>query len=113
MKSVEGHTESTPPPAFTYVLRARVRPREIGYITALVDSYEIMGAVRTLDRAEGLIEVWVVRDFIELAREAFAYLEKELGLVVLDWGTPVHDWSKKVRQGELPPKYLDNTPVDT
>jgi len=90
-----------------------VNPREIGYVTAIVDSYEILGAVRTLDPAEGLIEVWIVPDFFEPAKEIFAGFEKELGMVVLDWGTPIYDWAEKVRRQEVPLKYLDNPSTDT
>ena len=43
-------------------------PDEIGYLVSLVEAYEGIGLVRTLDRSRGIIETWSMPD----ARETFA-----------------------------------------
>lgn len=37
-------------------------PEDIGFLTSLVEAYEGIGLVRTLDRTRGIIECWVMRD---------------------------------------------------
>jgi hypothetical protein len=41
----------------------RMPPREIGYVTSLVEAFDGIGLVRTLDRARGVVECWVMADY--------------------------------------------------
>ncbi len=43
----------------------RVPPREIGYLTSLVEASDGIGLIRTLDRQRGIIECWIMADFLE------------------------------------------------
>lgn len=46
----------------TRILVLQVPPSEIGYLCNLVEAYDGIGLVRTLDRARGIIECWVPPD---------------------------------------------------
>jgi hypothetical protein len=40
-------------------------PEHIGFLTSLIEAYEGIGSVRTLDRTRGIIECWVMPDGAE------------------------------------------------
>ena len=56
-------------------------PEDIGFLTSLVEAYEGIGLVRTLDRTRGIIECWVMRDGIDVegVLEALASAGFEIG----------------------------------
>lgn len=80
---------------------ARVEPREIGYINALIEGHDGVATMRTLDPRRGLVCFWVPwgqrADFDALV----AGLRRELSIVVLDRadpvlaGLPLEEWSDK------------------
>jgi len=43
----------------------RIPPREIGYLTSLVEASDGIGLIRTLDRSRGIIECWIMADYLE------------------------------------------------
>ncbi|MBI5417873.1 DUF4911 domain-containing protein [Candidatus Poribacteria bacterium] len=51
----------------------KVPKEHIGFISAIIDSYEGMGGLRTLDEAEGYIEIWIS-----------PYYEKEMDDIIND-----------------------------
>ena len=56
----------------------RVRRQDIAYIKFIVESYEVLGIVRTVDPREAVIVLLVLEDSLELAREVLAALAGEV-----------------------------------
>lgn len=56
----------------------RVRPRDIAYIKFIIESYEFLGIMRTVDRKEAVIVLLVVPDGSELVRHVLASLANEI-----------------------------------
>ena len=61
-----------------HIFLAATDPKEIGYINSIIESYEGMGLVRTRDEKQGLIEFWIVPDFLDLFHDVFRSLSSEL-----------------------------------
>lgn len=55
-----------------------VQPQDIAYIKFIIESYEILGIIRTVDRAKALIVVLAVPDTIDLTRGLLAALSSEI-----------------------------------
>ena len=58
----------------------RVSRRDIAYIKFIVESYELLGIIRTVDPAEAVIVLLVLEDSLPLAREVLAALAAEVDL---------------------------------
>ena len=56
----------------------RVRPRDIAYIKFIIESYEFVGIIRTVDRKEAIIVLLVVPDGRELAKQLLVSLADEI-----------------------------------
>lgn len=61
------------PDIFVY----QIPSTEIGFMTSLVEAYEGIGLVRTLDRERGIIEVWCMPDFRESLTGILASLRRQ------------------------------------
>lgn len=57
-----------------------IRPEDIAYIKFILESYEGVGMIRTVDRHKAVIVFLVVEDFSSIARDLLASLEKEIPL---------------------------------
>ena len=68
----------------TETVVARIPPDEIGYISAVVESYEGIGIVRTRDPEFGIIEFWVIPEFREAFDALLADLRNEIEIEILD-----------------------------
>jgi len=55
--------DQTPSRGLCY--RARVEPRDIQYLCDIIEGHEGLGIVRTIDRRDGIVEIW----FSPLMRE--------------------------------------------
>ncbi|GMV66255.1 MAG: DUF4911 domain-containing protein [Candidatus Omnitrophica bacterium] len=55
-------------PENTLLVEARVIPSEIGFINALIEEYEGLAVIRTLDRRQGLIKLWIPEGYLPLLR---------------------------------------------
>jgi len=55
-----------------------VQPRDIAYIKFIIESYEILGVIRTVDPAKAIIVVLAVPDTVALTRGVLAALEREI-----------------------------------
>ena len=71
------------------VLKARVNPVNIGYINSIIEGYEGIGQVRTLDNRLGIIIFWIIPDQKELFDNLIGEFERELGLVVISEDYPL------------------------
>lgn len=55
-----------------------VRPADIAYIKFIIESYEILGIIRTVDRTKALIVVLAVPDALDLTHGVLAALGREI-----------------------------------
>lgn len=58
----------------------RVSRRDIAYIKFIVESYELLGIIRTVDPATAVIVLLVLEDSLPLAREVLAALADEVNI---------------------------------
>ena len=58
----------------------RVSRRDIAYIKFIVESYELLGIIRTVDPAAAVIVLLVLEDSLPLAREVLGALAEEVDL---------------------------------
>lgn len=68
----------------TYTITAKIPPREIGYVNALVEGYEGIGVLRTIDAKEGIIEFWVVPFFETIYLTLIEKLKSEISLEIIE-----------------------------
>ncbi len=68
----------------TETVVARIPPDEIGYVSALVESYDGIGIVRTRDPQYGIIEFWVIPEFREAFKAMLEELRAEIEIEILD-----------------------------
>lgn len=82
----------------------RVQRTDIAYIKFIVESYEDIGIIRTVDRMKATIVVLAMPDFIDQVREVLTALSQELELYEIS--PPAEheeqsDWLvQKIRNGE-------------
>lgn len=71
-----------PPADLTEVVRLRgwCIPRSIGYLNSIIDAYEGLAAVRTIDAKSGEVEFWVTRKESHLLESVLAELSKVIPL---------------------------------
>jgi Domain of unknown function (DUF4911) len=58
-----------------------IRPQDIAYIKLVLESYEEVGIIRTIDRKKAVIVLLAVEDFVETARAIVKSLQQEITLV--------------------------------
>jgi hypothetical protein len=56
-------------------------PQDIAYIKFVLESYEEVGIIRTIDRKKAVIVLLAVEDFVETARAIVKSLQQEITLV--------------------------------
>ena len=56
-------------------------PSDIAYIKFILESYEEVGIIRTIDRKRAVIVLLAVTDFVEIARAIINSLQQEIMLV--------------------------------
>jgi hypothetical protein len=56
-------------------------PADIAYIKFILESYEEVGIIRTIDRKKAIIVLLAVSDFIEVARAIVKSLQQEVTLI--------------------------------
>ncbi len=61
-------------------LYLRVRRQDIAYIKFIVESYELLGIIRTVDAREAVIVLLVLDDSLALARDVIEALSREVPL---------------------------------
>ena len=57
-----------------------LRPEDIAYVKFVIESYETVGIIRTVDRKKAVIVFLVVEDFLPVARGLVAALRDEIQL---------------------------------
>ncbi len=61
-------------------LYLRVRRQDIAYIKFIVESYELLGIIRTVDPEKAVIVLLVLADSLRLAREVLGALGAEVDI---------------------------------
>ncbi len=61
-----------------------VDKKDIAYIVSLVEAYDNLAVVRTLDQGRGLIEMLISPDFIDDINELVENLKKEIPIRKID-----------------------------
>jgi len=61
-----------------------VDKKDIAYIVSIVEAYDNLAVVRTLDKGRGLIEMLISPDFIEDVNELTENLKKEIPIRRID-----------------------------
>ena len=56
-------------------------PPDIAYLKFVLESYEEVGIIRTIDRKKAVIVLLAVLDFVEVARAIIKSLQQEITLV--------------------------------
>lgn len=55
-------------------------PQDIAYVKFILESYEEVGIIRTVDRKKAIIVLLAVEDFVEVARAIVNSLQQEISL---------------------------------
>jgi len=76
--------ETPPYERDTETIVGRVPPEEIGYVGALIESYEGIGIVRTRDPQAGIIEFWIIPEFRSVFDEVLGSLREEIEVEILN-----------------------------
>jgi hypothetical protein len=58
-----------------------ISPPDIAYIKFILESYEEVGIIRTIDRKKAVIVLLAVTDFVEVARAIINSLQQEIMLI--------------------------------
>lgn len=64
----------------TITYRVVINKTQIGFLNSIIESYEGIAAVRTLDASDGSLELWIAPAFEELVNAIMANLAEEIGL---------------------------------
>lgn len=65
-------------------IKVRIDKKEIAYVDALLESYENLAVVSTIDPAKGIIEFLVSPSFISETKELLTALKKEICLEIIE-----------------------------
>jgi len=76
---------------------ARVPASQIGYVNAIVESYEGVCMMRTRDAGLGLVEFWAARGFVDVFHRMIEGLRTEMPIELL--ADDPEDWSGFKEQG--------------
>jgi hypothetical protein len=74
----------TPPHSSVHLIYLHVPPADIALVKFLLESYEGVGIVRTVDRHAAIIVVLVVEDFLPAVRAILAELETRIACTEVD-----------------------------
>jgi hypothetical protein len=73
-----------------------LRPEDIAYVKFIIESYEVIGLIRTVDRKKAIIVVLVVEDFLAVGRALMDSLKSEIELSEIPRPADVgDDWLMK------------------
>lgn len=68
-----------------------IRTEDIAYVKFVIESYEGVGLIRTVDRKKALIVVLIVEDFLDDGRALLASLQREIQLTEIPRPAEVGD----------------------
>ncbi|HEY3305718.1 MAG TPA: DUF4911 domain-containing protein [Candidatus Binatia bacterium] len=80
-----------------------LRPEDIAYVKFILESYEVIGLIRTIDRKKAIIVVLIVEDFLAVGRSLMDSLRSEIELTEIPRPADVgDDWLMKELATESP-----------
>jgi hypothetical protein len=68
-----------------------IRPQDIAYVKFVLESYDGVGIIRTVDRKKAIIVALVVEDFLATARALFDSLKSEIEIAEIPRPTEIGD----------------------
>ncbi|HEY2986616.1 MAG TPA: DUF4911 domain-containing protein [Candidatus Binatia bacterium] len=68
-----------------------LRTEDIAYVKFIIESYEGIGIIRTIDRKKAVIVVLIVEDFLAVGRSLMASLRHEIQLTEIPRPADVGD----------------------
>jgi hypothetical protein len=72
--------ESPPHIMDTITYRAVIDKTQIGFLNSIIDSYEGIAVVRTMDAPSGIVELWISPPFEDLVNQVINDIAEEIGL---------------------------------
>jgi hypothetical protein len=80
-----------------------VRTEDIAYVKFVIESYEGVGLIRTVNRKKAVIVVLIVEDFLDDGRALLASLQREINLTEIPRPAEVgDDWLMTELAAESP-----------
>jgi hypothetical protein len=80
-----------------------LRPEDIAYVKFIIESYEVIGLIRTIDRKKAVIVVLIVEDFLAVGRSLMDALKSEIELSEIPRPADVgDDWLMQELASESP-----------
>jgi len=64
----------------TILILVQVPSEEIGFVNSVTEGYEGVALVRTRDKVKGILEFWVIEEFVEIFMNLLQGLENEIPL---------------------------------
>ncbi len=64
----------------TVSYRAKINKSQIGFLNSIIEGYDGIAVVRTVDPKEGILELWVSPFFEDITSEVMKSLAEEIGL---------------------------------
>ena len=64
----------------TITYRAVIDKTQIGFLNSIIDSYEGIAVVRTMDAPAGIVELWIAPSFENVVNRVISDIAKEIGL---------------------------------
>ena len=64
-----------------FLIYLEICPQDIAYVKFVLESYEEVGIIRTIDRKKAVIVLLAVEDFVEAARAIVKSLQQEITLI--------------------------------
>lgn len=64
----------------TITYRAVIDKTHIGFLNSIIDSYEGIAVVRTMDAPAGIIELWISPPFENVVNRVMSDIAEEIGL---------------------------------
>lgn len=68
-----------------------LRPEDIAYVKFVLESYDGVGIIRTVDRKKAIIVALVVEDFLTTAEALFKSFQKEIDIVEIPRPSAIAD----------------------
>jgi uncharacterized protein DUF4911 len=68
-----------------------IRPEDIAYVKFVLESYDGVGIIRTVDRKKAIIVALIVEDFLATARALFDSLKSEVNIAEIPRPAEVGD----------------------
>jgi len=79
-----------------------IRPEDIAYVKFVLESYDGVGIIRTVDRRKAIIVALVVEDFLAAAHALFASLKNEVDLAEIPRPADIgDDWLMRELSNDL------------